>query len=232
VAVNALVIIAKRPAAGQTKTRLTPPLTPEAAAGLYERLLADTLDVARRMPGVDRGILYLPQGSEPYFAALAPDFGLTLQQGASLGERLDNALTALLDRGHQRVVIMNSDSPSLPAERLSAAFDALSGGAEVVFGPSDDGGYYLVGATRPVPLLLREVKMSTPTVLADTLTLAAWEGLRVALLPSWYDVDELADLRRLAQELAHAPPSVAGQTRAYLRANLKELALELEGSPG
>lgn len=223
---NALLVIAKQPAAGQTKTRLTPPLTPEAAAGLYECLLADTLDVARRAPGVERGILYLPSGSEPYFAALAPDFSLTLQQGASLGERLDNALTALLGRGYRRVVVVNSDGPSLPVEHLAAAFDALARGAEVVFGPCDDGGYYLIGASRPVPRLLRDVKMSTPTVLADTLALAAADGLRVALLPPWFDVDELADLRRLAQELAGAPPTVAARTRGYLQ----HLVFELEGS--
>jgi uncharacterized protein len=224
---SALLVIAKRPAAGQTKTRLTPPLSAEAAAELYECLLGDTLDVARRVPGVDRGILYLPQGSEPYFAALAPDFALTLQQGAALGERLDNALTALLGRGYRRVVIMNSDGPSLPAEYLAAAFDALAGGAEIVFGPSDDGGYYLVGASRPAPRPLRDVKMSTPTVLADTLALAAAEGLRVALLPPWYDVDEVADLKRLARELAHAPRAVAARTREFL----KVLAFEPEGSP-
>ncbi|MCU0510826.1 MAG: TIGR04282 family arsenosugar biosynthesis glycosyltransferase [Anaerolineae bacterium] len=227
IASNALLTIAKRPEAGQTKTRLTPPLTPEAAAELYECLLADTLDVARRVPGVDRGILYLPKGSEPYFATLAPDFALTLQQGASLGERLDNALTALLGCGYSRVVIMNSDGPSLPAEHVAAAFDALARGAEVVFGPSDDGGYYLVGASRPVPRLLRDVKMSTPTVLADTLALAGAEGLRVALLPAWYDVDELADLRRLARDLANAPPTVAARTRGYL----KSLEPAPEGSP-
>jgi rSAM/selenodomain-associated transferase 1 len=224
---NALLIIAKRPAAGQTKTRLSPPLAPDAAAALYECLLADTLALARRAQGADLGILYLPEGSEDYFARLAPDFSLTLQQGAGLGERLDTALTALLARGYRRAVIMNSDGPSLPAEYLTAAFDALARGAEVVFGPSDDGGYYLVGASRPVPRLLRDVKMSTPTVLADTLALAATERLRVALLPPWYDVDEVADLRRLARELADAPVTVAPRTRAYL----KELAFELEGSP-
>jgi glycosyltransferase A (GT-A) superfamily protein (DUF2064 family) len=184
------------------------------------------LDVARRVPGVERGILYLPEGSESYFGALAPDFALILQQGASLGERLDNALTALLDRGYRRAVIMNSDGPSLPAARVAAAFDALAAGAEVVFGPSADGGYYLVGASRPVPRLLRNVTMSTPTVLAETLALAGVDGLRVALLPPWYDVDEPADLRRLAEELAHAPPSVAARTREYLQ----HLAFELEGS--
>ena len=97
---NALLIIAKRPAAGQTKTRLCPPLLADEAAALYECLLADTIDLAARAPGVDRGILYLPDDARSYFAGLAPDFGLWPQEGASLGERLDNALSAGFRRGY------------------------------------------------------------------------------------------------------------------------------------
>jgi uncharacterized protein len=85
-----------------------------------------------------------------------------------------------------------------------------------VFGPADDGGYYLVGLREPQPRLLREVPMSTPTVLADTLALAEKQSLRVALLPGWYDIDSAEDLRRLAAELRDAPPEVAPRTRAFL----------------
>ena len=213
---NALLVIAKRPTPGQTKTRLTPPLTAEQAAALYECFLVDTLDLVRRVPETDPLIAYLPAEARAYFAALAPDFGLVLQEGAGLGERLDNALTGCLKRGYERAVIMNSDGPTLPASHLARAFDALSDGADVTLGPSADGGYYLIGVRRPAPRLLREVRMSTPTVLADTLALAAEEGLRVELLPAWYDVDEAADLVRLAGELADAPPDVALHTRAFL----------------
>ena len=85
-----------------------------------------------------------------------------------------------------------------------------------MLGPADDGGYYLIGLKRPAPRLLREVRMSTPTVLADTLALAAEEGLRVALLPIWYDVDDVASLERLRDELANAGDGVAPWTRAFL----------------
>ena len=219
---NALLVIAKRPAPGQTKTRLTPPLTAEQAAALYECFLADTLDLVRRVPGTDRAIVYLPADAQAYFAALAPDFELLLQQGAGLGERLDNALVSCLRRGYERVVIMNSDGPTLPVTYLARAFEALSDGADVALGPSADGGYYLIGVRQPTSRLLREVRMSTPTVLADTLALAAEEGLRVELLPAWYDVDEAADLDRLARELAGAPPEVAPRTRAFLAQRLTE----------
>jgi uncharacterized protein len=215
---NALLVIAKRPTPGQTKTRLTPPLTAEQAAALYECLLVDTLDLVRRVPETDHLIAYLPANARAYFAALAPDFGLVLQKGAGLGERLDNALAGCLRVGYERAVIMNSDGPTLPAACLEHAFAALRDGADVALGPSADGGYYLIGVKQPTPRLLREVRMSTPTVLADTLALAAEEGLRVELLPAWYDVDEAADLDRLARELAAAPPDVAPCTRAFLLA--------------
>ena len=93
---NALLVIAKRPTPGRTKTRLTPPLTTEQAAALYECFLVDTLDLARRVPDTDRLIAFLPAEARAYFAALAPDFELVLQEGAGLGERLDNALTGCL----------------------------------------------------------------------------------------------------------------------------------------
>jgi len=218
---NALLVVAKRPAAGQTKTRLTPPLSPEQAAALYECLLRDTLDLIRRVPDVQPAIAFLPDAPQDgrardYFAALAPDFELLPQEGADLGARLDNALSHYLARGYERVAIMNSDGPTLPVASLTAAFEELGNGADVVLGPADDGGYYLIGLKRPAPRLLREVRMSTPTVLADTLALAAEEKLAVALLPAWYDVDDVASLERLQAELANAPAQVAPWTRAFL----------------
>lgn len=213
---NALLTVAKRPAPGRTKTRLTPPLTPEQASALYECLLLDTLDLMRSVPDVQPAIAFLPAEERAYFAALAPDFDLVIQQGDSLGERLDHALTCALDAGFQRAVIMNSDGPTLPLACLTGAFDALANGADVVLGPADDGGYYLIGLRRPAPRLLREVRMSTPDVLADTLAIAAQERLRVELLPVWYDVDDAASFERLRAELVAAPPELARHTRAFL----------------
>jgi hypothetical protein len=212
---HALLVIAKRPAPGQTKTRLTPPLSPEQAAQLYECFLSDTLAVARAAPDVTRLINYAPDEAKDYFRALAPDFGLVPQIGADLGERLDNALTHCLSDGFTRAVIMDSDSPTLPAAHLAQAFHALEE-ADVVLGPCDDGGYYLIGLKRPAPRLTREVMMSTPHVLRDTLALARRLRLKTALLPTWYDVDTSAELSRLRSELAAHPNGAAPATRAFL----------------
>jgi hypothetical protein len=214
---DALLVVARRPAPRRTKTRLTPPLSPQQAAALYESLLRDTLDLIRRVPGVQPAIAYLPEDARDYFAALAPDFELLLQTGADLGARLDNALSHYLARGYERVAIMNSDGPTLPLSSLVSAFEQLRNGADVVLGPAEDGGYYLIGLKRPAPRLLREVRMSTSTVLAETLRLADDEKLAVSLLPAWYDVDDAASLGRLQAELAAAPAEVAPHTRAFLQ---------------
>jgi hypothetical protein len=100
---------------------------------------------------------------------------------------------------------------------VARAFDVLARDeADVVLGPCEDGGYYLIGLARSQPRLLAEVSMSTPDVLRDTLALAALAGLRAALLPPWYDIDVADDLRRLAAELAAGPPEGAHHTRMAL----------------
>jgi uncharacterized protein len=215
-----LLVVAKQPAAGQTKTRLCPPLTGDAAAALYACFLRDTLDVMREVPAVGRGIVYLPEAARDYFSALAPDMQLSLQYGIDLGDRLDHLLTHALENGVQQAVVMDSDSPTLPAEYLVQAFTALDGDADVVLGPCHDGGYYLIGLKRPQPRLLRDVEMSTPNVVRDTLALAEQLGLRVTLLPAWYDVDTVAELDRLCADLRAAPSHIARHTRAFLAANV------------
>ena len=212
---RALLVIAKRPAPGQTKTRLTPPLPSEQASRLYECFLRDTLDVARAVPGVRRYVHFAPRDAGDYFERLAPDFDLRPQVGESLGPRLDQVLTACLSDGFDQAVVMDSDSPSLPADYVASAFDRLEE-ADVVLGPCEDGGYYLIGLNRPQPRLLREVSMSTPNVLRDTLALAEQARLRVSLLPAWYDVDTAQELARLDGDLVARASGTAPQTRQYL----------------
>jgi rSAM/selenodomain-associated transferase 1 len=213
---NVVIAVAKRPMPGQTKTRLVPPLSFEEAAALYEGCLRDTLDLLRGVPDVLHAIAYLPHEAHDYFAQLAPDFDLLPQVGDDLGARLDHALTHYLNRGYTRVVIMNSDGPTLPIAHVRQAVEALTGHVDIVLGPSDDGGYYLIGLRHPAPRLLREVRMSTPHVLADTLQIAQEENLRVALLPAWYDVDDRASLERLMAEVRASNAAVARHTRSVL----------------
>ena len=217
-----LLVVAKRPAPGVTKTRLCPPLSGEQAAELFECFLLDTIELIRRVPGVERAVAYLADGAAQeeetrrYFSALAPDMALIAQRGNHLGERLHHLLSDVLASGSGAAVVMDSDSPTLPPSYLEQAFEILRGPYDVVLGPCDDGGYYLIGLKQPQPRLLCEVQMSTPTVLADTLSLAAQTGLRVGLLPAWYDVDTAAELSRLRRDLFGNGHHAASHTRACL----------------
>jgi rSAM/selenodomain-associated transferase 1 len=159
---------------------------------------------------------FLPDNARDYFHLLAPDMELTCQRGTSLGERLDHLLTEALASGSQKAVVMDSDSPTLPVEHISRAF-ALLDEADVVLGPTMDGGYYLIGLKRSQPQLLRQVQMSTPHVLTDTLALAEASGLAVSLLPTWYDIDTIADLHQLNDEITRPNSNgSAAATRQWL----------------
>jgi glycosyltransferase A (GT-A) superfamily protein (DUF2064 family) len=105
---------------------------------------------------------------------------------------------------------------------VAQAFTVLDGASDVVLGPCEDGGYYLIGLKRPQPRLLRDVQMSTPYVVRDTLALAEQLGLQVGLLPTWYDVDTAAELDRLCTELRAAPDHQARHTRQFLDREMRD----------
>jgi rSAM/selenodomain-associated transferase 1 len=215
---RALIVMAKEPLPGGTKTRLCPPLSDQQAADLYRCFLLDTLELMQRVESVQPVVSYLPDEAVSFFRTLAPpDFELIPQVGADLGERLDNVLTHFLENGYRQAVVMDSDSPSLPLDYVRHAFRELDDpDVDVVLGPCEDGGYYLIGLKSPRPVLFRGVAMSTSTVMAETLARAEQQGLRVACLPRWYDVDTYEDLVRLIDELSSQPRNVAQHTRTFL----------------
>jgi len=211
-----LVVFAKTPEPGRAKTRLAPRLSPEAAAGLARAFLLDVLAVAERVPECDRTLCYTPRGTRDAMAALAgPVWRLRLQRGRDLGERLSHAFASRLRTPKDRVVIIGSDSPLLPQERVEEAFAALEQ-SDLVIGPCDDGGYYLIGLRRWVPALLAGIRWSTDLAFADTVTNANWLGLSRAILESHYDVDDFGGLQRLIDDLRSSPDRRAPHTRAEL----------------
>jgi hypothetical protein len=212
----ALIVVAKEPVSGLTKTRLCPPFTPESAAEFYHCLMLDTLALASSVEGVDRVIAYAPPGAHGYFREQVPNgFRLVPQEGDDLGRRLANALSHHLDLGYQRVVIMNSDGPTLPLACLEEAFSGLED-ADVTLGPSYDGGYYLIGMKRLHAELFQGISWSTEHVFVQTLARCRQSGLLVHRLPKWYDVDVGADLDRLHRDLDRNP-QVAPCTWAFLQ---------------
>lgn len=202
----ALAVMIKAPRAGASKTRLVPPLTPTEAAALSVCFLRDTTasiaDVTRdvRAAGV---AVYTPVGAEAAFAGLLPAaFSLLAQRGEAFGDRLLYAAEDLLAVGYESLCLIDSDSPTLPPQLLAAAVNALSRpGDRVVLGPSDDGGYYLIGLKRAHRHLFADVAWSTAKVCAQTVKRAIEIELAVTTLPLWYDVDDAATLGRLCTEL-------------------------------
>jgi rSAM/selenodomain-associated transferase 1 len=216
--------MAKAPLAGQVKTRLCPPLTPDEAAGLYRCFLLDKIQQVRALERACPVIAYAPPDRGEIFEALAPDLSRLPQQGPDLGVRLTRVLEHLLASGHQAAVAIDSDTPNLPVDLLQQAVDRRPMGAGRRLGPTEDGGYYLIGMRAPQPELFSAMPWSTPDVLPETLHRAQRRSLRLLQLPPWYDVDTPDDLGRLRADLVRAEARVAPHTRQYLSAYASRLS--------
>lgn len=196
---SALIIFARQPVPGQVKTRLARDVGHDVATEAYRAMLADTLEVAAGVGAARRMIFWGGEGGGPADDFDGCGFEHFIQAGTGLGARMSGAFARAFEAGARHCCIMGSDSPSLPPEFIRQAFALLERDeADVVFGPCDDGGYYLLGLSSPQPQLFDDIAWSTPLVLAASMRRARVSGLRIALLPGWYDVDTLADLRRLA----------------------------------
>lgn len=224
----ALGVMTKAPRAGRVKTRLTPPLTSEEAAALNTCFLRDTANAISSASAqcLARGIgVYTPVGDESAYADILPtDFELIAQRGDAFGERLTNAVEDLRAVGFDAVCLIDSDSPTVPQTAYADAARILAQqGDRMVFGPSDDGGYYLIGLKQLHRRLFEDIDWSTERVAEQTLQRAKEIGLEVALLPTWYDVDDRMTLRRLCDELLASGGNSAGyaapETKSFL-ANL------------
>jgi uncharacterized protein len=212
---EALIVFARQPDPGNTKTRLSPPLTAESSVAVYACFLADILSVCRRLQGIDLFLSYNPPEAEAYFAGLAPDFHRIPQSGQELGERMSRAFTDLFSQGYRRVVLIGSDLPHLPVQTLQKSFQCLRQGVQVVLGPSADGGYNLIGLTQSLPGVF-DLPMSTPLVFSQTMEYMRRLGLTPELLPETFDIDTGVDLIKLKTLLAKEPSIPAEHTRSWL----------------
>lgn len=217
---KALIVFAKRPAPGRVKTRLSPPLSPEEAAGLYRCMLLDILAKAATLAGVEKHVYYEPdEAAAAFFAETAPTMARAPQEGNDLGERMANAFAELFAAGYGRVAIIGTDLPDLPMGYIEEAFRRLeSGEIDAVFGPSEDGGYYLLAMRELRGELFRDVPWSSGEVLEKSLAMAEAAGVRVSLLPVWHDVDTADDLNR--PELLDMENG-APRTREFIMSRLK-----------
>ena len=205
---------------GRVKTRLAASIGNDAASGVYQGFVRC---LVRRLAGrAERCVVYFtpPERREAFAELVGAAWQLELQGEGDLGARMQRYFDDALRAGYHKVLLIGSDSPTLPAGRIDEAFAALDD-APVVLGPTPDGGYYLVGISECVPPIFQGVAWSTERVWQQTIGRLRDAGCRYAELPPCYDVDEACDLERLRCELANG--AAADKALAELAATLDRL---------
>ena len=215
-----VVLFAKKPTPGAVKTRLQSHLSARDAARLYEALLLDCATALHATKAVAKVVAFAPANAEDALRTLLTPIGTfeyVPQIGADLGQRMEGLMQWAFARGAERVVLVGSDSPSLPASYIDEGL-ALLREKEVVLGPSTDGGYYLVGRRKGESRIFEGVAWSTEMVFEQTLARLGTQTL--GLLPPWYDVDTPEDAEFLKvhlEALARAGSSQGRHSLAALR---------------
>jgi rSAM/selenodomain-associated transferase 1 len=198
------------------KTRLVPRLGAQATCSLYRAFILD-LQVRLRTVGYPQLWFHWPD--DPRFVELVPAAAaVALQRGADLGERMEHAFDDAFAARFSPVIMIGADVPHVPLAHVRTAAARLVAGADVALGPADDGGYYLLGLRQTVPDVFRNVTWGTEGVAAATAERVVAAGLRLALLPRCYDIDEIADVERLARAIASGAATRLDHTRDVLGA--------------
>jgi uncharacterized protein len=214
-------VMAKAPREGKVKTRLLGALSPEEAARLYVAFLSDTFalmeDVRDERENLSLALCYTPEGEEEAFEEVEREGSMMIpQRGENLGERLTNCFADLFALGFESVVVIGADSPTLPGEYLFDAFECFETDDDVVIGPAEDGGYYLVGMRKLHRRIFEDIPWSAAGALDVTIERAREAELNLVLLPEWCDVDTPDDLEQLKRDLTENK-KVAKFTRKFLK---------------
>jgi len=220
-------VMARPPVSGRCKTRLTPPLSHDAAAELYRAMLLDSLSAYARVEATRHVVMATPEDDGPaVLRELAPaPWEIVVQHGDGLGARLAHAFTTL-GEGGGAVALLDSDSPTVPVATIGPALAEIAGRDRALVGPCDDGGYYLIGlgAVGPRSIgVLTDIPWSTNQVMDATRARCASLGLPLGELPTWYDVDDAATLARISEELRR-DPGRAPRTSSWLEAHAAEVS--------
>ncbi len=196
-----LGLFAKQPTPGQVKTRLAAQTSPQWAARVAAAFLKDLLCRLGDFPA-HRVLAFAPAQAKSYFADLAQGrFNLMAQCEGNLGQRMETFLATPIDQGAQRVVLVGTDSPTIPLPFIEQAFEELTR-ADLVLGPATDGGYYLVGCAGASPPIFQGINWGRSTVLRETIDRLEGTSVRLKLLSPWYDVDTVNDWQVLQGHLA------------------------------
>lgn len=189
---QALIIFTKNPEAGKVKTRLAATIGNEAALAIYHQLLLHTVSTTKYLP-VEKFVFYFNH-IENEDVWNSKYYRKEVQQGNDLGERMKNAFASIFQKDYGKIVIIGTDCPDVNAGIIMNAFDYLKS-YDIVVGPAEDGGYYLIGMKELRPNLFENIKWSTDTVLHDTISKCTTLELNYHLLPVLKDIDEEKDLQ-------------------------------------
>lgn len=191
-----LIIFAREPLPGKVKTRLAASIGDQVAADLYETMLEDVLKTVHQLDDVAPAVYWaceegsLPRLSEKYRCSSR------LQGAGDLGQRMRGAFEEMFAKGCDLCCVIGSDAPDLPLSYIEEAYRILGADkSDVVFGPSKDGGYYLLGLRQVWPQLFVNIPWSSADVLEQSLEAARHSGLSTTLLPEWQDIDTVEDLQ-------------------------------------
>ena len=198
-----LVVFTRTPRFGKVKTRLIPPLSPELALELHQAFLEDTLENVEHMQRLYvNKLLCLSEPLKQQDVLNIPTTGweIELKVAGTLGKRLEAIFLKGFNDGHQRVVVIGSDSPTLPNKIINEAFDQLTT-TKTVIGPAEDGGYYLIGCNKFIPQLFQDIDWGTSKVLSQTLRVTESLQVETKILPTWYDIDCSNDLEKLRNDI-------------------------------
>lgn len=209
-----LVVVTKAPIPGRVKTRLTPFVSPSAAAELARALLEDTLRRVGQIPRNHLVVAVEPPEAVPFMRKIAPRAEIVPQTAGDLGARMSAVVADRFALGASAVILIGSDHPTLARAEMDRAIQWLQeGGNQLVIGPARDGGYTLIGLTRPHPELFEGIPWSSSSVLQETLARAEGLSLKVRQLSVCYDVDTIEDVARLQRETARWPERAPATAR-------------------
>lgn len=214
---NALIIFCKAPRPGTVKTRMQPELTPEQSRELYMAMVEDLTATFSDADTFDLLIHYWPTDARPEMEGwLGTDKRYTPQHEGNLGTKMHLAFTDVLNGGYEKVAIIGSDLPSLNENDIESAYQLLDT-HDAVFGPTDDGGYYLVALKNAQPVLFESVEWSTPAVFEQTLANARRANLSIGQLNEKRDIDNFLEVQRLWKSISKNGNGNTPRTAAVLR---------------
>jgi len=209
-----LGVFAKYWAAGQVKTRLAKQIGCQAAAAFYREMLGTTLRRLEHAPADRRIVVYWPPESQSAFQSLAPAWKLTVQDNGDLGQRLSSYFQGQFEAGGTTVMALGSDCPHVPLDTIRQAWEHLQA-TPILWGPADDGGYYLVGLRKELPHLFHSIPWSSQQVLDTSRQRVQELGLVDQLLPPLSDIDNWDGLQRWIRDHANSPDPELRALAAY-----------------